>query len=576
MNMDLKTRTDEDLRVQLRQMIKPPIGVYQNVIIATIFINIFTFILPLVSMSVYQTVLPASASATLIALTIGVTIIILFDWLFNHYRSQRILAAQTDIDIHIAKQIYERVAFMKLDGRVMNGSALLTTVRDFDQVRSSLASGMIGILVDLPFLALFVIFLVVVSPLIGVVSLAGCAVILASGYFNSKESERLHGVLGKIAGERHSILLSTVRDFVQIRSSGWIDHMVEKHAPVAENIALANAHMNRSGQNAAGITKTLVQAVQTLTTLTGAWAVINGQIGMAALIGLSMLAARTAGIAGQIAAVFPRWVMAQKSLKAVEEALNLPQEKMPGQTYITDIPKTSDLSFEGVQFTYPEMPVPAIAEISMTIPQGKTVLVMGASGSGKTTLLKLAMGLLPPTQGYVRYGQVDLSYIDPESYRRIYSSVLAEPVLYGETLAEWFSAGMGEHALDQAKTILVDLGFGAVIKQHPAGIHRPLDNGGQGFSIGQKKAVALTRALIQKRGLLVLDEPTEGMDKETRLRIIQAIREQTKERTVLIASHDELALQLADYIAIMGSGRLLAFDTAQKVMAAISAGAQSK
>lgn len=576
MNMNIKTKSDEDLRLQLRQMIKPSMGVYQNVIVATVFINIFTFILPLISMSVYQKVLPASASATLIALTIGVTVIIVFDWFFNHYRSQRILAAQTDVDIHIAKQIYERVAFMKLDGRVMNGSALLTTVRDFDQVRSSLASGMIGILVDLPFLALFVVFLIMVSPLIGVVSLAGCGIILASGYFNSKESERLHGVLGKISGERHAILLSTVRDFVQIRSSGWIDHMVGKHTPVAENIALANAHMNRSGQNAAGITKTLVQAVQTLTTLTGAWAVIHGQISMPALIGLSMLAARTAGIAGQIAGVFPRWVMAQKSLKAVEEALNLPQEKVPGQTYITDIPKIADLAFEGMQFTYPEMPVPAIAEISMVIPQGKTVLVMGASGSGKTTLLKLAMGLLPPTQGYVRYGQVDLSYIDPESYRGIYSSVLAEPVLYGETLAEWFSAGMGEHALDQAKTMLVDLGFGAVIKQHPAGIHRPLDNGGQGFSIGQKKAVALTRALIQKRGLLVLDEPTEGMDKETRQRIVQAIREHGKGRTVVIASHDELALQIADYIAIMGSGRLLAFDTAQKVMTAISSGAQPR
>ncbi len=576
MNNGIKKSSDDELQLQLRQMIKPPMAVYQNVIIATIFINVFTFILPLITMSVYQTVLPASASATLIALTIGVTIIIIFDWMFNHYRSQRILAAQTDVDIHVAKKIYERVAFMKLDGRVMNGSALLTTVRDFDQVRSSLASGMIGILVDLPFLVLFVIFLIVVSPMIGVVSLVGCAIILAGGYFNSKESERLHGILGKVAGERHAILLSTVRDFVQIRSSGWIDRMVGKHTPVAEDIALANAHMNRSGQNAASITKTLVQAVQTLTTLTGAWAVIHGYIGMAALIGLSMLAARTAGIAGQIAAVLPRWVMAQKSLKAVEEALNLPQEKVPGQTYITDIPKSADISFEAVQFTYPDMPVPAIAEISMVIPQGKTVLVMGASGSGKTTFLKLAMGLFSPTQGYVRYGQVDLSYIDPESYRQTYSSVLAEPVLYGDTLAEWFSAGMGEHTLDQAASMLVDLGFSAVIKQHPAGVHRPLDNGGQGLSIGQKKAVAITRALIQKRGLLVLDEPTEGMDKETRQRITQAIREHSAGRTVIIASHDETALQIADYIAIMGNGRLLAFDTAQKIIEKISGGSSAR
>ncbi len=557
-------------------MIRPPMSVYQHVIIATIFINIFTFVLPLVSMSVYQTVIPASASATLIALTIGVLMIMVFDWLFNHYRAQRILVTQTDIDIHVAKQIYERVAFMKLDGRVMNGSSLLTTVRDFDQVRSSLASGMIGLLVDLPFLGIFIIFLMVVSPSVGAVALIGTVVILTSGYINARQTEKLHGEVGKIAGERHAILLSTVRDFVQIRTSGWIDWIVHKHVPVAENIALANAHMNHGSQNAANLTRTLVQAVQTLTTLVGAWAAIHGYLSMAALIGLSMLAARTAGIAGQIAAVYPRWIMAQKSLRAVEEALNMPQEKIPGKTYITDIPAQADIALESVQFTYPDMPIPAIADINIVLPQGKTTLVMGASGSGKTTFLKLLMGLFSPTQGYVRYGQVDLTYIDPEAYRRIYSCVLAEPVLYGETMAEWFSMGKSERALDEAKDMLSSLGFANLIQQHSAGMHRPIDNGGQGFSVGQKKAMTITRALIQPRGLIVLDEPTEGMDRETRQRIIHTIRDKTKGSTVVIASHDEMALQIADYILILGNGRVLAYDTAQNVLAKIKADAAER
>ncbi len=562
----------QELRQRLHEMIAPAPQVYRKVIVATIFVNIFTFCLPLISMAVYQTVLPASATATLLALTIGVGVIIAFDWMFNHYRGQLVLAAQTQIDMDMARRIYERVAYTKLDGRVMNGSALLTTVRDFDQVRSSLASGMLSILVDLPFLALFVLFLLVASPFVGVVALAGCAVILLAGWHNSRETERLHGELGKISGERNSVLLATVRDFTQIRTTGWIDRMVERHRPVADTIALANAHMNRSSQNAGILTRTLVQGVQTLTTLTGAWAVIYGELGMAGLIGLSMLAARTAGIAGQIAAVFPRYVMAQKSLRAVEEALMLPQEKTPGKSYVRELPATPEVGFEAVSFTYPDMPVPALDNVTARFAAGRTVLVMGASGSGKTTLLKLAMNLYAPSQGHVRYGQIDTSFIDPETYRTGFASVLAEPVLYGDTLADWLSYGLPEGSLERAQDMLVTLGFAALVKQHPAGVHRPLDNGGQGLSIGQKKAAALVRALLLKRPLLILDEPTEGMDRETRARILSLIRSEAQDATVILASHDEQALDMADDILILGQGRVLAFDTRDAIIAALGAG----
>lgn len=559
----------QDIRDKLREIIKPPPEIYKRVIAASILINVFTFILPLISMAVYQTVLPASAVATLIALTLGVLVIIVFDWLFNYYRGQLVLAAQTQIDMDLARRIYERIAYVRLDGRIMNGSALLTTIRDFDQVRSSLASGMLSVLADLPFLFLFLIFLVIASPPVGVVALIGCAVIMLSGWHNGRQTEKLHSDLGKVSSERHSVLLATVRDFVQVRTTGWIDRMVERHRPVADQIALASAHLNRSNQNAGIMTRTLVQAVQTLTTLTGAWAVIHGQLGMAGLIGLTMLAARTAGMAGQIAAVYPRWIMAQKSLRAVEEALMLPQEKTAGKAYIQELPSQADINLESVQFTYPDMPIPALGDVNVQFPAGKTILIMGASGSGKSTLLKLVMGLYAPTQGHVRYGQIDISFIDPTIYRTSYASVLAEPVLYGQTLAEWFSVDMPPDSLERARKILVDLGFAALIKQHPAGVHRPLDNGGQGLSIGQKKAAALVRALLQKRPVLILDEPTEGMDRETRGRILSLIKSQAAESTVIIASHDEQALEIADYILILGAGRMLAFDTREQIIAKI-------
>ncbi len=323
--------------------------------------------------------------------------------------------------------------------------------------------------------------------------------------------------------------------------------------------------MNFSSQSSAILTKTLVQAVQTLTTLAGAWAVIQGDLSMAALIGFSMLAARTAGIAGQIAAILPRWAMAKKSLANVEQALAMPQRRKSGQSYTTDIPPRADIAFDDVSFAYPDMPVPALQDVTFSLPAGKVLVLMGASGSGKTTLLNLVMGIFPPTQGHVRYGQVGLSYLAPDLYCTVYSGIAAEPILYGETLAQWFSAGMPSGSLEQAEQILGDLGFSSLIKDHPRGIYRPLEAGGQGFSVGQKKIVALIRALLSPSKLIVMDEPTESMDKEIRLKIVDLIGKLARDRTMIIASHDDAVLKLADYIGILGGGRLLIFDTAHTV-----------
>lgn len=551
----------DSIEVSLKRMISPPVRVYRNVIIASVFINLFMLCLPLITMSVYQTVLPAGAIATLIALSFGVFMVIAFDWIFNRYRMKMIMAIQTESDKKIAKQIYQRVANAALDGRVLNGSALMSTVRDFDQARSSLASGVVGIMVDLPFMFLFVAFLMAVNLYIGLVALIGILIIFASGWYNMHEMLKYHSVVGKMSMARHAILLDTIRDFVQARTSGWIKHLSKNHDEMADKMALASAHMNQSGQSSAILTKTLVQAVQTLTTLAGAWAVIEGQLSMAGLIGFSMLSSRTAAVAGQISAAFPRWRMAKIALGSVEQSLNMPQERLLTKDYVKDLADYGDIACEQMSFTYPEMPVPALQDINFHLPAGKTLVVMGTSGSGKTTLLNMLMGLYPPTQGHVRYANIDLTYIDPTVYRERFNAITAEPLLFGTTLADWLTYDMQPGTLEKSERILVDLGFGNLIKEHPRGIHRPLEGAGQSFSVGQKKIVALIRTLLKPSSFLIMDEPTESMDMETRKKIVNLIKEEKGNRSLIIASHDNNILALADYVAIMGNGRLLVFDT---------------
>lgn len=560
------------VRNSLRAMINPPLKVYNKVIWASIMVNLFTLSFPLITMSVYQTVLPASATQTLIALSLGVLLILGFDWFFNQFRMRTILSAQTDADRKVARALYNNIARAKLDGRILNGAILLATARDFDQARSNLAAGVITALVDAPFVVLFVILLILTHPLIGSVAFIGVVIILIAGVYSAYQVRRIQKIYGRASMARHTVMVDTVRDFAQAKSTGWIEHLIDKHEPTADDMAVASAHMQYVTQNAGLITKTLVQSVQTLITLSGAWAVIQGELGMAALIGFSMLGARTAAMAGQLSSTLPRWVQAKDALDQIEEAINLPQEKDPQQDYITQLSEKPDLQFHRVSFSYPEMPVPAISDVNFTVPAGKTALFMGKSGAGKSSLLNLCAGLFKPGEGHIRFGRIELSYIDPDVLRQYIGVVASEPVLYGDTLAEWLTMGLQDVSLNDAELMLKELGFEDVINEHPRAIHRPIEAGGKSFSIGQKKSMALTRALLSKAPIILLDEPTEGLDSEHRALLIQALRHHTKDKTVLIASHDENLIQLADYIGVIGRGRLVVFDEADIVRSRFSAG----
>lgn len=540
---------------------------------ASIMVNLFTLSLPLMTMVIYQSVLPASASNTLITLSIGVVFIIIFDLLFNDFRTRRIMASQIEADRTLARTLFKRVAKAKLDGQVTNGSALLSAIRDFDQARSALASGFITVLVDIPFALLFLGLLLYISIPIGLVTLTGSLIILSFGLYAAYKSSKLHKSLSEASAERHKVLVDTVRDFTQARWVGWIDRLIGAHDPAADRLANASAQMQLAQTKAMQINKTLIQSVQTVTAMIGAWEVMNESINVAALIGFSMLAARTAGMVGQIAQTLPRWVMAEHALKNVGESLNLPQQFDEGRDYATELPDDRNIHMEEVEFTYPSMPAPAINGVNLSIADGEMTALMGPSGAGKTTILALASGLYDPDRGRIRLGGIDLDHIDPDILGQRIGVVPSEPVLFGETLAEWLTARGA--SLDKASEMIDELGLGTVIQEHPYGIYRPLTGGGKGLSAGQKKGIALARAFLDDAPILILDDPSEGMDSETRKKVLAALKKYTSGKSVLVSSHDDQVLQMASYLALLNKGRVVLSGPAAEVRQRLYRNAQS-
>lgn len=197
-----------------------------------------------------------------------------------------------------------------------------------------------------------------------------------------------------------------------------------------------------------------------------------------------------------------------------------------------------------ISFSYGAEALPVLLDRNFVVPAQQITVIRGSSGSGKTTLLRLCGGLLSPTKGILRRSRVPLSYVPQEPH--IFNGTLAENITLVFAPDSYSAEEQAKirQALEKVKLL-------SWAEQQPQGIMTPLGEGGQNLSQGQRKRLGLARAIYQQRDLILLDEPTAALDSATRAEIIKVLWELAQGRTLLLVSHDEDLLALADNIILL-------------------------
>ncbi|WP_448330809.1 thiol reductant ABC exporter subunit CydD [Streptomyces sp. DSM 41534] len=206
------------------------------------------------------------------------------------------------------------------------------------------------------------------------------------------------------------------------------------------------------------------------------------------------------------------------------------------------------LALDGLVVRHPGRAEPSLARTSFEIRAGETVAVVGPSGAGKTTLLNAVLGFAAPHEGRVLIGGRDLASLDPESWRRQIAWVPQRPYLFAGTIAENVRLARPDADDEAVRTALRDadaLGFVSVL---PDGTETRLGEMGAGLSAGQRQRIALARAFLADRPVLLLDEPTANLDGETEASVVEAVRRLAEGRTVLLVVHRPALLPLADRV----------------------------
>lgn len=243
---------------------------------------------------------------------------------------------------------------------------------------------------------------------------------------------------------------------------------------------------------------------------------------------------------------------AAEGLAAAEEIFAVLETPVPSQG-TADVPSDA-LAFDGVTVRYPGRSVDAVSDVSFTVDPGETVALVGPSGSGKSTLLNALLGFVRPAEGRVRVGGVDLTDVDLEQWRSRIAWVPQRPQLYAGTIAENVRLARPDADDTAVRRALADAGALDFVDALPEGIGSVLGEDGAGLSAGQRQRLALARAFLADRPVLLLDEPTAALDGATEAEVVEAVRRLAVGRTVLLVVHRPALLAVADRVVRVTEG----------------------
>ncbi|MCP3892253.1 MAG: type I secretion system permease/ATPase [Desulfobulbaceae bacterium] len=532
-------------------------GIYMRVVFASLFINLFVVAGPLFTMNVYDRVIPHHAIDTLWVLAIGIGLIYAFDIILKFLRTVLLEQASKKSDIIISSKLFEHAMNIKMAVKPGSVGSFASNIRDFDAVRSFFTSTALTAFIDIPFAFIFLLVIYSINPILVFVPISIICILFLFTIPMKNSIQKVVNSTHEAANKRNSILIESLSNLETIKAfnaSSTLQWHWEESTGLIASKGLKSRTQSSSISTVAGF---LTQLSSVLVIIVGVYLITEGLMTMGGLIAVNILTTRTIAPMSQAATLLSNYQQMKISLQSLNELMAKEEERPEGKRFIRRPGFDGNIEFKQVDFSYPGEEKKALRNINFKIKAGERVGIIGQVGSGKSTISNLLLGFYEAENGAVFIDGLDIKQVDPVDLRQGYSFVPQEISLFSGTVRDNIILSL-PHATDEE--IIRAVNFGAVnalTDRHPLGMDLQVGERGCHVSGGQRQSIAVARAFIKKSPIVLLDEPTNAMDYNTEIKIIENLNEATKGKTTIVITHKPSILEIVDRLLVMDDGAIV-------------------
>lgn len=538
-----------------------------TVLLASLFVQLCNLITPVFFQVVIDKVLVHKGYSTLVMVVAGLVIIGLFQSILQYLRTYVLSHTTSRIDVELGSSIFSHLMRLPLSYFETRATGqTVARVREVDSVRGFLTGQGLTSTLDLLFTFIFIAVLFYYSIPLALIVVVSIPLYLIIAFtirplLREKTKERFYR--GAMSNQ---FLVETVVGVQTVKALAiepslkktWEERLAAFVRTSFETSMLASL-----GQNA-------IQYVNKVTTAMvlffGAYAVIEGQMTVGALVAFNMIMGQITSPILRLSQLWQDFQQVRVSVDRLGDVLNSPVETKA--LALSNLPPAQGaIQLRSVRFRYLPNSPEVLKRISIEVPAGQVLGIVGRSGSGKSTLTKLVQRLYLPESGQILVDGIDISQVDPAWLRRQIGVVLQDNMLFNRTVHE--NIALANPGMSRAAVISMARLAGAdeFISRLPRGYDTLIEEWGANLSGGQKQRLAIARALALNPRILIFDEATSALDYESERIIQENMRQIVRGRTVLIIAHRLAAVRDCDRIVVMSEGEIVEDASPEQLLA---------
>jgi ATP-binding cassette, subfamily C, bacterial LapB len=546
---------------------------YSEVLLASFLVNIFALVIPLFTMNVYDRVVPNNAIDTMWVLASGVAVVFIFDMLLKTLRSYFIDVANKHSDLELSATIFQQVLGLSMENRPRSVGSLANTVQSFEVFRDFITSSTMTVLVDLPFVCIFLFVIYLIGGNLFLVPFIVIPIIFIIGLLLQWPLIRLTRKAYQFSSEKQATLFESLSAIETVKTTGAESILQSRWEKIINEASKNSMHLRFVSNTSISITNLAQQIATIAVVIFGVYKISEGEITTGALIACTILTGRALAPMAQVSTLFTRYFQSVNALESLNKIMQLETDVNEETRFLHRPALKGDVEFRQVCFHYKDEEINAIDKINFKIKVGERVAIIGRVGSGKSTIGKLILKLYTPTDGTILLDGTDYKQINPDDLRQQIGYVPQDVVLFYGSVRDNICVGapfIHDDYLIKAAEIA---GVTQFTNNHPKGFDRQVGEKGAELSGGQRQAIAVARALIQNPNMLLLDEPTSAMDDNNERQIKKHLQEYlTDKHTLILITHKISMLELVDRIIVLENGKIIADGSKESVLNALKSG----